>query len=112
MEGKNELTPWEQLLEKKKEKTKKEAEALAAEDPGDEFPSDVGLNDPDLAEEAKKLGIKKKSTKPTKDSTSSEEEAGLEKQKAEMTLPVMDEGKDDKKHLNSHKIVAHQSTRV
>nr|XP_031530277.1 ESF1 homolog isoform X2 [Vicugna pacos] len=62
LEGKDQLTPWEQFLEKKKEKKrlKKKQKALAEEASEDEVPSDVDLNDPYFAEEAKKMGIKKK----------------------------------------------------
>lgn len=111
LEGKDKLTPWEQFLEKKKEKKrlKKKQKALAEEASEDELPSDVDLNDPYFAEEVKKLGVKKKSMKSTKDSLSSEEEADLEKQKAEMALLVMDEEEDSKKHFNYDKIVEHQN---
>lgn len=111
LEGKDKLTPWEQFLEKKKEKKrlKKKQKALAEEDSEDELPSDVDLNDPYFAEEVKKIGIKKKSTKSAKGSTSSEEETELEKQKAEMALLVMDEEEDSKKHFNYDKIVEHQN---
>lgn len=111
LEGKDKLTPWEQFLEKKKEKKrlKKKQKALAEEASEDELPSDVDLNDPYFAEEVKKIGIKKKSTKSAKGSTSSEEETELEKQKAEMALLVMDEEEDSKKHFNYDKIVEHQN---
>ncbi|MEJ1278819.1 ESF1 nucleolar pre-rRNA processing protein homolog [Cricetulus griseus] len=57
LEGKDKLTPWEQFLEKKKEKKrlKKKQKALAEEASEDELPSDVDLNDPYFAEEVKKL---------------------------------------------------------
>ncbi|XP_049990270.1 ESF1 homolog [Alexandromys fortis] len=111
LEGKDKLTPWEQFLEKKKEKKrlKKKQKALAEEASEDELPSDVDLNDPYFAEEVKKIGIKKKSMKCAKGSTSSEEETELEKQKAEMALLVMDEEEDSKKHFNYDKIVEHQN---
>ncbi|XP_041526383.1 ESF1 homolog [Microtus oregoni] len=111
LEGKDKLTPWEQFLEKKKEKKrlKKKQKALSEEASEDELPSDVDLNDPYFAEEVKKIGIKKKSTKCAKGSTSSEEETELEKQKAEMALLVMDEEEDSKKHFNYDKIVEHQN---
>uniref|UniRef100_A0A2K6GSY4 ESF1 RRM domain-containing protein n=1 Tax=Propithecus coquereli TaxID=379532 RepID=A0A2K6GSY4_PROCO len=53
LEGKDKLTPWEQFLEKKKEKKrlKKKQKALAEEASEDELPSDVDLNDPYFAEE-------------------------------------------------------------
>ncbi|XP_055458558.1 ESF1 homolog isoform X2 [Psammomys obesus] len=114
LEGKDKLTPWEQFLEKKKEKKrlKKKQKALAeeaSEASEDELPSDVDLNDPYFAEEVKKIGTKKKSMKSAKDSASSEEETELEKQKAEMALLVMDEEEDSKKHFNYDKIVEHQN---
>ncbi|OBS72334.1 hypothetical protein A6R68_13089 [Neotoma lepida] len=107
LEGKDKLTPWEQFLEKKKEKRrlKKKQKALTEEASEDELPSDVDLNDPYFAEEVKKIGIKKKSMKSAKDNTSSEEETELEKQKAEMALLVMDEEEDSKKHFNYDKIL-------
>uniref|UniRef100_A0A8D0LCZ7 ESF1 nucleolar pre-rRNA processing protein homolog n=1 Tax=Sus scrofa TaxID=9823 RepID=A0A8D0LCZ7_PIG len=113
LEGKDKLTPWEQFLEKKKEKKrlKKKQKALAAEASEDEVPSDIDLNDPYFAEEAKKIGIKekKKSMKSAKDGTSPEEEAEIERQKAEMALLVMDEEEESKKHFNYNKIVEHQN---
>ncbi|XP_004686998.1 PREDICTED: ESF1 homolog [Condylura cristata] len=111
LEGKNKLTPWEQFLEKKKEKKrlKKKQKALAKEASEDELPSDVDLNDPYFAEEVKKIGIKKKSVKSTKGGTTPEEESEIERQKAEMALLVMDEEEESKKHFNYNKIVEHQN---
>ncbi|KAM4842399.1 ESF1 homolog isoform 1-T2 [Thomomys bottae] len=111
LEGKDKLTPWEQFLEKKKEKKKlkKKQKALAEEASEDELPSDVDLSDPYFAEEVKKIGMKKKSTKASKDGPSPEEETEIEKQKAEMALLVMDEEEDGKKHFNYSKIVEHQN---
>lgn len=113
LEGKDKLTPWEQFLEKKKEKKrlKKKQKALAEEASEDELLSDVDLNDPYFAEEVKKIGIKetKKSMKSVKGSTSPEEEADIEKQKAEMALLMMDEDEESKKHFNYNKIVEHQN---
>ncbi|XP_048204733.1 ESF1 homolog [Perognathus longimembris pacificus] len=111
LEGKDKLTPWEQFLEKKKEKRKlkKKQKALAEEASEDELPSDVDLNDPYFAEEVKKIGTKKKSMKSSKDGPSPEEETEIEKQKAEMALLVMDEEEDGKKHFNYSKIVEHQN---
>uniref|UniRef100_A0A8C6FUL2 ESF1 nucleolar pre-rRNA processing protein homolog n=1 Tax=Moschus moschiferus TaxID=68415 RepID=A0A8C6FUL2_MOSMO len=113
LEGKDKLSPWEQFLEKKKEKKrlKKKQKALAEEASEDDVPSDVDMNDPYFAEEAKKIGIKekKKSTKSAKDDISPEEEAEIERQKAEMALLVMDEEEENKKHFNYNKIVEHQN---
>lgn len=113
LEGKDKLTPWEQFLEKKKEKKrlKKKQKVLAKEASEDELPSDVDLNDPYFAEEVKKMGIKEKekSMKSAKDSISPEEDAEIEKQKAEMALLVMDEEEESRKHFNYNKIVEHQN---
>ncbi|XP_008701583.1 ESF1 homolog [Ursus maritimus] len=113
LEGKDKLTPWEQFLEKKKEKKrlKKKQKALAEEASEDELPSDVDLNDPYFAEEITKIGIKekKKSTKSTKDDTSPVEDAEIERQKAEMALLMMDEEEENKKHFDYNKIVEHQN---
>ncbi|XP_047708393.1 ESF1 homolog [Prionailurus viverrinus] len=113
LEGKDKLTPWEQFLEKKKEKKrlKKKQKALAEEVSEDELPSDVDLNDPYFAEEIIKIGIKekKKSVKSTKDGISPVEEAEIERQKAEMALLMMDEEEESKKHFNYNKIVEHQN---
>ncbi|XP_017724817.1 PREDICTED: ESF1 homolog isoform X1 [Rhinopithecus bieti] len=111
LEGKDKLTPWEQFLEKKKEKKrlKRKQKALAEEASEEELPSDVDLNDPYFAEEVKKIGIKKKSVKSAKDGTSPEEKTEVERQKAEMALLMMDEDEDSKKHFNYNKIVEHQN---
>lgn len=111
LEGKDKLTPWEQFLEKKKEKKrlKKNQKAVTEETSEDELPPDVDLNDPYFAEEVKKIALKKKSVKSVKDATSPEEETETERQKAEMALLVMDEEEDSKKHFNYNKIVEHQN---
>ncbi|XP_006865682.1 PREDICTED: ESF1 homolog [Chrysochloris asiatica] len=111
LEGREKLTPWEQFLEKKKEKKrlKKKQKALASETSEDELPADVDMNDPYFAEEVKKMGGKKNSMKSAKDGTSSEEETEIERQKAEMALLMMDEEEDSKKHFNYSKIVEHQN---
>lgn len=108
LEGKDKLTPWEQFLEKKKEKKrlKKKQKVLAEEVSDDELPSDVDMNDPYFAEEVKKIGIKKK-LKSVKDGPV--EEAEIERQKAEMALLLMDEEEENKKHFNYNKIVEHQN---
>ncbi|XP_055977261.1 ESF1 homolog [Sorex fumeus] len=110
LEGKDKLTPWEQFLEKKKEKKrlKKKQKALAEEASEDELPSDVDMNDPYFAEEVKKIGIKK-NLKSAKDGTCPVEEAEVERQKAEIALLLMDEEEENKKHFNYNKIVEHQN---
>ncbi|KAF6087980.1 ESF1 nucleolar pre-rRNA processing protein-like protein [Phyllostomus discolor] len=47
--------------------------------------------------------------KSVKGSTSPDEEAEIEKQKAEMALLMMDEDEESKKHFNYNKIVEHQN---
>ncbi|KAM6356062.1 ESF1 homolog [Podargus strigoides] len=108
LEGKDNLTPWQKYLEKKKEKRilKKKRKATAErEQSEDELPSDVDLNDPYFAEELEKTGLKKKPE--SVESTSEEDE--VEKQKAEMALLMMDDEDDAKKHFNYKKIVEQQN---
>ncbi|XP_062466717.1 ESF1 homolog [Pezoporus occidentalis] len=109
LEGKNNLTPWEKFLEKKKEKRtlKKKRKATAEKEQSeDELPSDVDLNDPYFAEELEKTGLKKK---PESVASTSEDEDEVEKQKAEMALLMMDDEDDARKHFNYKKIVEQQN---
>ncbi|XP_026644249.1 ESF1 homolog [Microtus ochrogaster] len=108
LEGKDKLTPWEQFLEKKKEKKRlKKKQKVSIGQYKQILP--VNLVILTLLCWFVVPGIKKKSTKCAKGSTSSEEETELEKQKAEMALLVMDEEEDSKKHFNYDKIVEHQN---
>ncbi|KFP56877.1 ESF1 [Cariama cristata] len=109
LEGKDNLTPWQKYLEKKKEKRilKKKRKATAErEESEDELPSDVDLNDPYFAEELEKTGFKKK---PESAESTSEDENEVEKQKAEMALLMMDDEDDARKHFNYKKIVEQQN---
>uniref|UniRef100_A0A8B9LYS7 ESF1 nucleolar pre-rRNA processing protein homolog n=1 Tax=Accipiter nisus TaxID=211598 RepID=A0A8B9LYS7_9AVES len=109
LEGKDNLTPWQKYLEKKKEKRilKKKRKATAeTEQSEDELPSDVDLNDPYFAEELEKTGLKKK---PELVESTSEDEDEVEKQKAEMALLMMDDENDTRKHFNYKKIVEQQN---
>ncbi|XP_071596353.1 ESF1 homolog [Heliangelus exortis] len=109
LEGKDNLTPWQKFLEKKKEKRilKKKRKATAKkEESEDELPSDVDLNDPYFAEEFEKTGLKKK---PQSVESTSEDEDEVEKQKAEMALLMMDDDDDSRKHFNFKKIVQQQN---
>ncbi|XP_062981412.1 ESF1 homolog [Elgaria multicarinata webbii] len=109
LEGKDKLTPWEQFLEKKKEKRKlKKKQKDAAEEilSGDECPSDVDLNDPYFAEELGKTGLNKKNKN---EENIQEKEGDAEKHKAEMALLVMDEEEDERRHFNYDKIVEQQN---
>ncbi|XP_010573097.1 ESF1 homolog isoform X3 [Haliaeetus albicilla] len=109
LEGKDNLTPWQKYLEKKKEKRilKKKRKATAeTEQSEDELPSDVDLNDPYFAKELEKTGLKKK---PELVESTSEDEDEVEKQKAEMALLMMDDEDDTRKHFNYKKIVEQQN---
>ncbi|KAM4785472.1 ESF1 homolog [Cyanocitta cristata] len=109
LEGKDNLTPWQKYLEKKKEKRilKKKRKANAErEESEDELPPDVDLNDPYFAEELEKTGVKKK---PESVESASEDEDEVEKQKAEMALLMMDDEEDTRKHFNYKKIVEQQN---
>ncbi|XP_053236562.1 ESF1 homolog [Podarcis raffonei] len=109
LEGKDALTPWEQFLDKKKEKRKLKKKQKAAADETlteDECPSDVDLNDPYFAEELGKAGSNKKSKK---EENAQENEDDMEKHKAEMALLVMDDEEDERRHFNYDKIVEQQN---
>ncbi|KAM6404621.1 ESF1 homolog isoform 2-T2 [Pluvialis apricaria] len=109
LEGKDNLTPWQKYLEKRKEKRilkKKRKAAAGRETSEDELPSDVDLNDPYFAEEFEKTGLKKK---PESVESTSEDEDEVEKQKAEMALLMMDDEDDARKHFNYKKIVEQQN---
>ncbi|XP_008640225.1 PREDICTED: ESF1 homolog [Corvus brachyrhynchos] len=109
LEGKDNLTPWQKYLEKKKEKRilKKKRKANAErEESEDELPPNVDLNDPYFAEELEKTGLKKK---PESVESASEDEDEVEKQKAEMALLMMDDEEDTRKHFNYKKIVEQQN---
>ncbi|XP_042314093.1 ESF1 homolog [Sceloporus undulatus] len=109
LEGKDKLTPWEQFLEKKKEKRKlKKKQKADAEETltEDECPSDVDWNDPYFAEELGKTGLNKKLKKK---GDAPEKENDAEKHKAEMSLLVMDEEEDERRHFNYDKIVEQQN---
>lgn len=109
LEGKDNLTPWQKYLEKKKEKRnlKKKRKATAEREMSeDEIPSDVNLNDPYFAEELGKTGLKKKAEVVE---SNSEDEAEVERQKAEMALLMMDDEDDGRKHFNYKQIVEQQN---
>ncbi|XP_012684492.2 ESF1 homolog [Clupea harengus] len=117
MEVKEQLTPWEEYLQKKKdkkiEKRKAKQEAAEAEISDDELPADVDFNDPFFSEELgtsapKGKGKGKKNRKEEEEKTPEEEEE-IERRKAEMAL-LMDDDEDEKhKHFNFDKIVEEQN---
>ncbi|XP_018409771.1 PREDICTED: ESF1 homolog [Nanorana parkeri] len=113
LEGNDFLTPWEKYLKKQKEKRKmkKKTKKGSAEEKNeeDEMPSDVDFNDPYFSEELKKPGMKKKFTDGKNEQDSSEDEEEKERQEAQMTLLMMDDVEDDRKHFNYDKIVEQQN---
>uniref|UniRef100_A0A3P9C9F5 ESF1, nucleolar pre-rRNA processing protein, homolog (S. cerevisiae) n=1 Tax=Maylandia zebra TaxID=106582 RepID=A0A3P9C9F5_9CICH len=114
LEAKDVLTPWEEFLQKKREKKKqKKCESEQGAEgalSNDELPSDVDLSDPFFSEELGAAGKKQKGKKKKKqeeERRTAEEEEELQKQKAQMAL-LMDD--DDKhKHFNYDKIVEQQN---
>ncbi|XP_049428443.1 ESF1 homolog [Epinephelus fuscoguttatus] len=121
LEGKDNLTPWEEFLQKKKDRKKqKKSQRKEGEDDedlsDDELPPDVDLNDPFFAEELaatdmkKKQKGKKKKKQQEEEERTAEEDEELEKQKAEMALLMEDDADEAKhKHFNYDKIVEQQN---
>ncbi|XP_029994626.1 ESF1 homolog [Sphaeramia orbicularis] len=116
LEGREKMTPWEEFLQKKKDRRKqkkdrrKQADETELSD--DELPPDVDLNDPFFAEELVASDLKKKPKKKKQDEAerTEEEEEELERQKAEMALLMEDDAGDTKhKHFNYDKIVEQQN---
>ncbi|GAB6020676.1 hypothetical protein CHUAL_003345 [Chamberlinius hualienensis] len=121
---KEELTPWEKYLDKKKEKKRQKKQNKAPTDneeeeksnseneySDDEVPSDVDLNDPYFKEEfesekkgkeIKKKKQKNKNGKPMTDNAGVEDD---EQKKAELSLLLMDDEDVHKKHYNLKKLV-------
>ncbi|XP_078261781.1 ESF1 homolog isoform X2 [Rhinoraja longicauda] len=124
LENQNSLTPWEQYLEKRKEKKREKRiqknkieaqEAKGTEElSDDEVPSDVDLNESfftdELGQSAPQLKkVSKKIQRSKIKPLTTEEEANLEKEKAEMTLLMMDDEDEDRSHFNYDKIVEQQN---
>ncbi|XP_058496747.1 ESF1 homolog [Solea solea] len=119
LEGRDQLTPWEGFLEKKKErrkqkKTKRTKEAADDDLSDDELPVGVDLSDPFFADELRDTDVKKKQKKEKKTTKKKEEEPTaeqeeLEKRKAEMSLLMDDDDADEHKHFNYDKIVERQN---
>ncbi|EFN79998.1 ESF1 homolog [Harpegnathos saltator] len=111
MKNNEELTPFEQYLEKRKAKKKakreerKQKEKSQKDDSEDSIPSDVNLNDEYFAEElktGKSLSRKKKKKDEEKNVSNDEEE---DRRKAELELLLMDQDEDGaKKHFNMKEI--------
>uniref|UniRef100_A0A674DZV7 ESF1, nucleolar pre-rRNA processing protein, homolog (S. cerevisiae) n=1 Tax=Salmo trutta TaxID=8032 RepID=A0A674DZV7_SALTR len=123
IEGKDKLTPWEEFIEKKKDKKKQKTKGkqvvtdfsfLQESDDSDlsddALPPDVDFDDPFFADELGSTDLKKnaKSKKNKKvEERTPEEKEELEKQKAEMALLMEDD--DKHKHFNYDKIVEEQN---
>ncbi|XP_011634209.1 ESF1 homolog [Pogonomyrmex barbatus] len=112
MKNKEELTPFEQYLEKRKakkkakrEERKKLKEENQKSDSEDSVPSDVDMNDKFFAEEFrndKSCGKRKKNNKTSDIDSSNKEEEN--QRKAELELLLMDQDEDGKKHFNMKQI--------
>jgi len=111
MKNKEELTPFEQYLEKRKakkkakrEERKKLKEGSQKSDSEDSLPIDVDMNDKYFADEVKnsKSCRKKKEDNEASAIDSSNEEEN--RCKAELELLLMDQDEDGKKHFNMKQI--------
>lgn len=113
IKDKEELTPFEQYLEKRKAKSKAKREERKKlkddnqNDSEDSVPSDVDMNDKYFTEELKnghssnrKKG-KKNEAGPSRDSSNEQEE---QQRNAELELLLMDQKEDGKKHFNMKQI--------
>ncbi|KAF7659028.1 hypothetical protein LDENG_00003630 [Lucifuga dentata] len=120
LEGKDKPTPWEEFLQKKKDrkKQKKAQSKQEADEPelsDDELPPDVDLNDPFFSEELAATEMKKKAKGKKKkeqeeEEWTTEDKEELEKRKAEMALLMGDDPEDAKhKHFNYDRIVEQQN---
>jgi len=111
MENKEELTPFQQFLEKRKAKKKakrEEKKKLKNENEGsdsEDLPSNIDMNDKYFTEEFKngKLSAHKKRKKDKVDNIDSLNEQE-EKHKAELELLLMDQEEDGRKHFNMKQI--------
>ncbi|XP_034941541.1 ESF1 homolog isoform X2 [Chelonus insularis] len=121
MKKKENLTPFEQFLEKRKEKKKAKLEEKKKtkqsdingessneeeSDSEDSIPSDVDMNDPYFAEEMKNMKQKNKKIKSKKINHDSDDEEKIQK-KSELELLMLDED-DGKHHFDMNKIEENQ----
>lgn len=118
-----ELTPFEKLLKKRKEKKKQKKlknkknleNATATSDAdgnssSDDIPSDVDLNDPYFAEEFNKPEFKKhKQSEKTKERLNEETDEDEKRRKAELQL-LLDDEDDGKAHFSLKKIQEAENT--
>ncbi|RVE76750.1 hypothetical protein OJAV_G00012180 [Oryzias javanicus] len=117
LEGRDQLTPWEEFLQKKKEKRRqkrsgKQQEASDEELSDEPLPPDVDLSDPFFAEElgaaADLRDVKRKQKKKKKRAETADNKEELEKQQAEMAL-LMEDDTDGHAHFNYDQIVEQQN---
>ncbi|KAG5325928.1 ESF1 protein, partial [Acromyrmex heyeri] len=112
MKNKEELTPFEQYLEKrkakkkaKKEERKKSKEESQKSDSEDSVPSDVDMNDKYFMDELKNSKLShKKETKNNEADVGSLNEQENSQHEAELELLLMDQDEDGKKHFNMKQI--------
>ncbi|KAL6439397.1 hypothetical protein ACFW04_003916 [Cataglyphis niger] len=112
LKNKEELTPFEQFLEKRKakKKAKREEKKLKEEsqksDSEDSLPSDVDINEKYFAEEFKNRKLSHRNRKKDKDANDidSSNEQEENQRKAELELLLMDQDEDGKKHFNMKQI--------
>lgn len=114
MKNKEELTPFEQYLEKRKmkkkakrEERKKLKEDSQKSDSEDSLPSDVDMNDKYFADEfknGKSLSRRKGKKDNEADVVDSSNEQEENRRKAELELLLMDQDEDGKKHFNMKQI--------
>jgi len=112
IKNKEELTPFEQYLEKRKakrkakrEERKKSKEESQKSDSEDSVPSDVDMNDKYFTDELKNNKLShKKETKNNEADVSSLNEQENSRHEAELELLLMDQDEDGKKHFNMKQI--------
>ncbi|EGI59846.1 ESF1-like protein [Acromyrmex echinatior] len=112
MKNKEELTPFEQYLEKrkakrkaKKEERKKSEDESQKSDSEDSVPSDVDMNDKYFTDELKNSKLShKKETKNNEADVGSLNEQENSRHEAELELLLMDQDEDGKKHFNMKQI--------
>ncbi|CAH1997899.1 unnamed protein product [Acanthoscelides obtectus] len=102
-----EKTPFQQYLDKRKQKKKekrnkrKENAEKNSDDSDSDMPSDIDMNDPYFADEFNKTEFKKPKSKKRQASVSEEED---EQRKAELELLLMNDDDHNKKHFSLKKI--------
>ncbi|KYN17254.1 PREDICTED: ESF1 homolog [Trachymyrmex cornetzi] len=112
MKNKEELTPFEQYLQKRKakrkakrEERKKPKEESQKSDSEDSVPSDVDMNDKYFTGELKNNKLfHKKETKNNEADVGSSNEQESSQHEAELELLLMDQDEDGKKHFNMKQI--------